>query len=143
MTKEQLLHELAEAFEQIIATATEAAHRNVTRQGDRWGPREVVAHLAGWEVMNATAGMQPLECADEARQIVMDNAVNAAMVTLIGDQSLDTLCGLLRQAYQRDIEILRKLDDTFFHPGEYVYERTKAVLERCQEHMEGLVPNRS
>ena len=40
MSKEQLLQELAEAFKQLIATATEAAHRGVTRQGDKWGPRE-------------------------------------------------------------------------------------------------------
>jgi hypothetical protein len=51
MSKEQLLQELAEPFEQLIGTATEAAQRGVTRQGDTWGPREIVAHLAGWEVM--------------------------------------------------------------------------------------------
>src|SRR6266567_95774 len=51
MSKEQLLQELAEAFEKLIKTATEAAQRGVTPKGDRWGPREIVAHLAGWEVM--------------------------------------------------------------------------------------------
>jgi hypothetical protein len=51
MSKEQLLQELAEPFEQLIGTATEAEQRGVTRQGDTWGPREIVAHLAGWEVM--------------------------------------------------------------------------------------------
>jgi hypothetical protein len=145
MSKEQLLQELAEAFEQLIRTAMEAAQQGVTRQGDRWGPREVVAHLAGWEVMatvripKIAAGMPPLEEADEARQAVMDDAINATIVTMVGDQSLETLCGLLRQAYQRDVEILRKLDDTFFHPGEYVYERTRSVIEHCQEHSQGLV----
>jgi hypothetical protein len=47
VSKEHLLQELAEAFEQLIRTATEAAQRGVTRQEDRWGPREIVAHLAG------------------------------------------------------------------------------------------------
>ncbi len=145
MSKEQLLQEFADAYEQLIGTATEAAQRGVTRQADRWGPRETVAHLAGWEVMatvripRIVAGMPPAEFADATQQTVMNDAINAALVTLMGDQPLDTLCGMLRQAYQRNVELLRKLDDTFFQPGEYVYERTKAVIEHCQEHMQGLV----
>jgi len=43
MSKEQLLQEFAEAFEKLIGTASLAAQRGVTRQGDRWGPREIVA----------------------------------------------------------------------------------------------------
>lgn len=145
MSKEQLLQELAKAFEQLIRTATEAAQRGVTRQGDRWGPREIVAHLAGWEVMatvrlpKIAAGMPPLEEADEARQAVMNDAINATIVAMIGEQLLSSVCGLLRQAYQRDIEILRNLDEKFFQPGDYVYERTRAVIEHCQGHMQDLI----
>ena len=145
MSKEQLLQEFAEAYEKLIGTATEAAQRGVTRQGDTWGPREIVAHLAGWEVMatvripRVVAGMPPAEFTDETQQMVMNDAINATIVTMIGDQPLETLCGLLRQAYQRDIEMLSKLDDTFVQPGEYVYERTKDVIEHCQEHMQMLV----
>ncbi len=145
MSKEQLLQELVDAYEKLIGTAIEAAQRGVTRQGDTWGPREIVAHLAGWEVMatvripSITAGMPPFEYADETRQAVMDDAINATIVTMVGDQPLDTVCGMLHQAYQSDVEILRKLDDTFFHPGEYVYERTKAAIEHCQEHIQVLV----
>ena len=145
MSKEQLLQEFAEAYEKLIGTATEAAQRGVTRQGDTWGPREIVAHLAGWEVMatvripKIVAGMPPLEEADETRQAVMNDAINATIVTMIGDQPLETLYGLLRQAYHHDIEMLRKLDDTFFQPGEYVYERTKDVIEHCQEHGQELI----
>lgn len=145
MSKEQLLQDLADAFEQLIRTATEAAQRGVTSQGETWGPREVVAHMAGWEVMatvripKIAAGMPPLEEADETRQAVMNDAINATIITMIGEQSLDTVCGILRQAYQRDLEILKKLDETFFQPGEYVYERTKGVIEHCQEHGQELV----
>ena len=148
MSKELLLQELAEAFEQLIGTASLAAQRGVTRQGDRWGPREIVAHLAGWEVMatvripKIAAGMPPFEEADEARQAVMNDAINATIVTMVGEQPLDTVCGILRQAYQRDVEMLRKLDDTFFQPGEYVYERTKDVIEHCQEHSQELILDR-
>ena len=147
MSKEQLLQELADAFEQLIGTATEAAQCGVTRQGDTWGPREIVAHLAGWEVMatvrvpHMVAGMPPLEFADETQQTAMDDAINATIVAMIGEQSLASVCGLLRQAYERDIEMLRKLDDTFFQPGDYVYERTKAAIEHCQEHLQELVLN--
>ncbi len=145
MSKEQLIQELAEAFEQLITTATEAAQRGVTRQGNGWGPREIVAHLAGWEVMatvripRIVAGMLPLEESDEARQEVMNDAINATIVTMIGDQSFETVCSILRQAYQHDIELLETLDDTLFQPGQYVYERTIGVLEHCQEHREMLV----
>jgi hypothetical protein len=142
MSKEQLLQELADAFEQLIAAATSAARRGVIRQGDTWGPREIVAHLAAWEVIatmrvpHIAAGMPPFEYADETQQSVMDDAINLTAVTLIGDQSLDTVCGILRQAYQRDVEMLRKLDEKFFQPGVYVYERTKAAIEHCQEHIQ-------
>jgi hypothetical protein len=90
-------------------------------------------------VPHVVAGMPPAEFADETQQTVMNDAINATIVTMVGEQPLDTVCGILRQAYQRDVEMLRKLDDTFFQPGEYVYERTKDVIEHCQEHLQGLV----
>ena len=145
MSKEQLLQKFAEAYEQLIETASLAAQRGVTQRRDRWGPREIVGHLAGWEVMASVriprivAGMPPAEFADQTQRTVMNDAINAVMVTLMGEQSLETLCGMLRQAYQRNVEMLRKLDDTFFQPGQYVYERTKDVIEHCQEHLQGLV----
>ncbi|HEV7127778.1 MAG TPA: hypothetical protein VGN32_10090 [Ktedonobacterales bacterium] len=140
MSKAQLLRELADAFEQLIVTATEAAQLGVTRDGATWGPREIVAHLAGWEIMatvrvpRIAAGMAPFEEADETRQAVMDEALNATMVTLVGDQALASLCGILRQAYRQDIAMLEGLDDSHFQPGAYVYERTRGVIEHCQEH---------
>ena len=144
MSKEQLLQDFVAAYEQLIETASLATQRDMTHQGNMWGPREIVAHLAGWEVMatvripKIVAGMPPAEFADETQQTVMNDAINAAIVTLIGDQPLDILCGMLRQAYQRNVEMLKNLDDTFFQPGEYVYERTKDVIEHCQEHIEML-----
>ena len=145
MAKELLLKEFAQAYEQLIETATLTAQRGVTKERDGWGPREIVAHLAGWEVMASVriprivAGMPPAEFIDPTQQTVMNDAINAAMVTLIGEQPLKTLCDLLRQIYQRNVEMLRSLDDRFFQPGEYVNERTKAVIEHCQEHMQQLV----
>jgi hypothetical protein len=81
--------------------------------------------------------MPPIEVADEAQAEVMTDAINATIVTMAGYQSLDELCGLLRHAYQRDLANLRGLDERFFQPGEYVYERTRGAIEHCQEHLEG------
>jgi hypothetical protein len=145
MAKEQLLQEFAEAYEQLIETATLAAQHGVSQSQDGWGPREIVGHLAGWEVMASVriprivAGMPPAEFTDPTQQTMMNDAINAAMATLIGEQPLKTLCDLLRQIYQRNVEMLRSLDDRCFQPGEYVNERTKAVIEHCQEHMQQLV----
>lgn len=146
MTRERLLQELASAFERLIAAATAADQRGMPANADGWGPREFVAHLAGWEVMatvripRIAAGMAPLEEPDEERSQVMTDAINATIVAMTGDQSLEQVCGILRQAYQRDLAILRTLDERFFQPGEYVYERTLGVIEHCQEHIEDMAP---
>ncbi len=91
MSKEQLLQEFADAYEQLIGTASLAAQRGVTRQGDTWGPREIVAHLAGWEVIatvhvpKVAAGMPPLFMyADKTQQTALNEALNATMVALVG-----------------------------------------------------------
>jgi len=145
MSKELLLHEFAEAYEELIEKASLEVQRGVTQKQGRWGPREIVGHLAGWEVMASVriprivAGMLPAEFTDAMQQTMMNDAINAAMITLIGDQPLETLSGMLRQTYQRNVELLRSLDDRFFQPGEYVYERTKSVIEHCQEHMQQFV----
>lgn len=147
LSKEQLLREFAAAYERIIATATEAAQRGMTSAADGWGPREAIAHLAGWEVMAMVrvpaivGGMAPLEFADGAQNKVMDDAINLAFATLVGDQPLGAVCGILRQAYQRNAAWLSTLDDRFFQPGEYVYERTKGCVEHCQEHGQMLLPS--
>ena len=98
--------------------------------------------MATVRVPKIAAGMPPLEEADKARQAVMNDAINATIITMIGEQSLDTVCGILRQAYHHDIDILRKLDETFFQQGEYVYERTRSVIEHCHEHSQELVVTR-
>jgi hypothetical protein len=142
LPKAQLLQAFASAYENLIATATAAEQRGMTRQGDSWGPREIVAHLAGWEVMATVripaivAGMPPIEETDPAREAVMNNAINATIVTMVGEQSLEVICGLLRRAYQQNLAFLQTLDDTSFQPGTYVFERTRGVIEHCQEHSE-------
>ncbi|GCE28999.1 hypothetical protein KDA_44830 [Dictyobacter alpinus] len=142
MPQEQLLQKFADAYEQTIAAATEATQRGITGKANKWGPREIIAHLAGWEVLAAqripyiAAGMAPFAESDEQRQSIMDNALNAMMVTMIGDQSFEQVCGILRHAYQDTIAMLRKLDEKSFQPGTYAYERTVDVLDHCKEHID-------
>ncbi|HKD77233.1 MAG TPA: ClbS/DfsB family four-helix bundle protein, partial [Ktedonobacterales bacterium] len=145
LSREQLIQELMSAYEQLIVAATEADRRGVIRRGNTWGPREVVVHLAGWEIIavghiSGVAAGKPsaFATAGEAWQHVMDDAINQALVTLAGEQSLDTLCDILRQAYQRDIERLMTLDDAIMQPGAYAYERTMGDIDHCREHTKAL-----
>jgi hypothetical protein len=80
--------------------------------------------------------MPPAEFADPTQSRVMNDAINATIVTMVGDQPLETLCSMLRQAYGRTLEILSQVDQGHFQPGEYVNERTQAVIEHCHEHIE-------
>jgi hypothetical protein len=66
----------------------------------------------------------------------MNEAINTAFVTLAAEQSVERLSGILRRAYQRTAEILAQVDVAAFRPGEYVYERTRGVIEHCQEHID-------
>jgi hypothetical protein len=142
MSKEQLIQEFAAAYERLIAAALRADQRNASGQGGAWGPRAVVAHLAGWEAMAnvripaIVGGMPPAEFADPEQGRVMNDAINSAFVALAGDQSVEALCGVLRHAYQRTVDTLDPVDEALFRPGEYVYERTRGVVEHCQEHIE-------
>jgi len=95
--------------------------------------------MARVRIPRIVAGMPPAEFIDPTKQTVMNDAINAAMVTLMGEQSLEALCDMLRQTYQRNIELLRTLNERYFQSGDYVYERTKAVIDHCQEHRQQLV----
>jgi hypothetical protein len=79
--------------------------------------------------------MPPLEFADERQATVMNDAINATIVTLAGEQSLAVLCGILRRAYQGTIATITPLDERHYQPGAYVYERTRSVIGHCQEHI--------
>jgi hypothetical protein len=94
--------------------------------------------MASVRIPRTVAGMPPAEFADPVQENAMIDAINAACLTLMGEQSLDTLCSILRQAYQQNVEMLKSLDNRFFQPGDYVYERTESVIEHCHEHTEQL-----
>lgn len=140
-SKEQLIQRLAEIHEQLIEAATRAHQRGVTCSGSAWGPREVVAHVAGWEAMAAVripkivAGIPPIVYASKEQHDASDDNINATVIAMIGNQSFEEVCGLLRKANQRDIQILRDLDDSLFVPDNYVYWRIEAAIDHCNEHI--------
>ncbi|HEX9036889.1 MAG TPA: GNAT family N-acetyltransferase, partial [Ktedonobacterales bacterium] len=142
MTKDELLRQFAAEYERLIAVAALASQRGVTREGELWGPREVVAHLAGWEVMAnvripaIVAGIPPAEFANPRQDTMMNNAINTAFVAMAGEQSLEMLSATLRRAYLRSADILRDVDERLFQPDEYVYERTLGAIWHCREHID-------
>lgn len=144
LSKEQLIQKLADIHEKLIEAATRAHHRGVARNGNAWGPREVVAHMAGWEAM-ATAriprlltGIPPINYVSKEQHDTSDDSINATVITMIGNQSFETVCGILREANQRDIQMLNELNDALFVPGSYVYGRTEAAIDHCNEHIQAL-----
>jgi periplasmic divalent cation tolerance protein len=144
ISKEQLIHGLINAHENVAIEATAAYERGIRRTEDAWGPREILAHIAGWEVMaiaripQILAGVPPVRYETAEQHANMDNAINATVVTMIGDQPFEAIRDIFRQCYQRDAQLLRGLDEALFVPDSYVYERTRAAIDHCYEHAQAL-----
>src|SRR6266567_734613 len=133
--KEQLLQTLNEAHKQLIAAAVDAHKRVNVREGE-WGPREVLAHIMGWEA--EAAARIPLLVAGHLPVKYSDETFNAAIITAIGNQPFDEICNLLRQAHQRLIGVLTTLDDDIFVPGNPVHTRVEAIIHHNLEHAHAL-----
>ena len=137
--KDQLLCAFGEAHERLINAAAAAATRGVSREGDL-GPREVLAHIVGWEA-EATERI-PLLVAGSPALTYDDHAFNAAVLTVLGDQPFEVVRDMLRRTHQRLAQMLSTLEDTAFVPGNSVYERVKAQIRHSDEHaqqLDGLV----
>lgn len=142
MSKEQLVQELADTYEQAIVLALQGRQVHPAA----WGAREIIAHLAGWEIITGVrlpgivAGMSPVACPDRAQQLLMDDAINAALVGMIGDQSLAAICELLRRAYRSTLSVLQTFDDRCFQLDAPVYAYVRESIEHCLEHRGQLLP---
>jgi hypothetical protein len=127
--KMQLLGAFNQAHEQLIATAIQA-HQHREASASVWGPREILAHIMGWEAAAIPytayllAGNPPAETDDDS--------FNAAIITAIGNQSFEDICELLRQTHQRLIAVLSELDETDFAPLHS--RRVEAMTHHCLEH---------
>lgn len=136
ISKDKLLQELGEAHERLIAAATAVFERGVVLPGQKWGPREVMAHIAGWEAK--AIEMIPRVMVGESLVAFDHDAFNATVITLLGNQSFDAVRDILRQTYQQDITLLTSLDESVFVSGNYVYDRVKAAIRHNDEHTEEL-----
>jgi hypothetical protein len=131
-TKEQLLGAFDEAHEKLIEAANAAVERGVVAQGGSWGPREILAHIAGWAV-EATERL-PKIIAGAPALVYDDDAFNAAIITILGDQSYTQVQNIGEWTHQHFVQMLRVQDDSVFVPGNPVYERVKAVIQHHLQH---------
>src|SRR6266581_4160235 len=134
--KVEILQQLENAHEQLVIAATTASARGITRQGDRWCPREVLAHIVGWSteaterIPRIIAGEPPLKYDDEA--------FNVAILTVLGNQSFETALEMFRQSHLRYMQMLIAQDDAVFESSHPVYRRIQAVIQHHHEHAQGL-----
>jgi hypothetical protein len=134
--KEELIQQFEKAHEQLVLAATAASARGITRQGDRWGPREVLAHIVGWST-EATERI-PRIIAGEPPLVYDDEAFNVAIITVLGDQPFDIVLDMFRRSHRRYVQMLVAQDEAVFVPGHPVYRRIQAVIQHHQEHAQGL-----
>ncbi len=134
--KEELHHQFKQAYKRLASSASAAAARGITQRGEQWGPREVLAHIVGWNaeaterIPRILAGELPLKYDDEA--------FNTAIITVLGDQPFDVFLDMFRQSHQHYIQMLSAQDEAVFVPGHPVYRRIQAVVEHHYEHAQGL-----
>ena len=131
--REQLLQTLDEAHNRLIAAALNAAKRGMK---DPWGPREILAHVVGWEAL--VIDRLPRLLAGEEPLAFDVDATNVAMITLIGEQPIEIFCAMLPKVHQRFLDIPEVKEDTSFIPGHRVYERVHLAIEHSLEHAEVL-----
>ena len=96
----------------------------------------MLAHSVGWEA--EAIERIPLLVGGAPALTYDDDAFNAAVVTVLGDQPFEVVRDMLRRTHQRFAQMLSTLEDTAFVPGSNVYERVKAQIRHSDEHTQQL-----
>ena len=65
-------------------------------------------------------------------------ALNAAYISLPGEQSFEHALTITHQTHQGFVQMLKAQDENIFVSGNYVYERMKRVIDHHLEHSSGL-----
>jgi hypothetical protein len=142
--KEQLLQAFDEAYEQLITAATKAAGHGIEVLGDEWGPREILAHIVGWAAQatemlpQVIAGLPPQAYVSELQHATIDDAFNAAFITLLGNQTFEQVLTLADQTHQKFVQMLKAQDESIFVPDNPVYLRMKRVIDHYLQHTQEL-----
>jgi hypothetical protein len=136
-SKERLIHAFDQAHERLLLAATNAVQRGESSSEGEWGPREILAHIAGWGA-EATYRL-PKVAQGEPPLKYDDDAFNAAVIVMIGNQSFEEISTILQRTHERFVQMLQALDEPIFVPGNPVYERLRAVIEHHIEHTQGFM----
>jgi len=142
--KEQIIQAFDEAYEKLITATIRATEQGAATQSDKWGPREILAHIVGWaaqatEILpQIIAGLPTQTYASDSQHNAIDEAFNAAYITLLGDQSFEQVLSLAHRSHQRFVQMLKAQNESIFVPGNYVYERMKRVIDHHLEHAQEL-----
>ena len=77
-----------------------------------------LAHIAGWaaeatvRIPQVVAGSAPVVYADGAQHGAINDAFNAAVIMIAGNQSFDQVSAIMQQTHQRFVHILQAQDDS-------------------------------
>jgi hypothetical protein len=131
--RNRMLQALEDAHEQVVIAAIYATERGAK---GTWGPCEILAHIVGWEVIaiECLPGLLP----SEAPAPLTYDAMNKAMVTLIGNQPIEVFCDMLHQAHERFVQMPQVQDEASYVPGNPIYERICAAIGHSLEHVQEL-----
>ncbi len=142
--KEQIIQAFDQAYEQLIAAATTAEAQGTKMQGSEWRPREILGHIVGWAAQataflpQVIAGLPSQTYASDLQHNAIDEAFNAAFITLIENQSFEQVLTLAHKTHQCFMQMLREQDESIFVPGNAVHERMKRVIDHHLEHAQEL-----
>ncbi len=143
MSKDELLGAFAEAHDDLLIAADAAVTRGDPHGADgyEWGVREVLAHIAGWEV-EATQRLPQLMAGAPARDYDADT-FNVDAVAAHEAQSLHEVRASLERAYARLVTLLDGLDEATFAPGGVAREWVTALTRHNHEHARALMGRRA
>jgi hypothetical protein len=145
LTKEQIIEAFDNAYNRLInLTITTQKTNSSTNSTNGWGPREILAHIAGWASQATTfmpqviAGIPPQTFYNENQHTAIDDTFNVSFITLIGNQSFEQILNIANQTHQDFKDMLLAQHENIFVPGNYLYERLKRVILHYLDHAQEL-----
>ena len=145
LTKEQIIEAFDNAYNRLINhTITTQKTNSSTNSTNGWGPREILAHIAGWASQATTfmpqviAGIPPQTFYNENQHTAIDDTFNVSFITLIGNQSFEQILNIANQTHQDFKDMLLAQHENIFVPGNYLYERLKRVILHYLDHAQEL-----
>ncbi len=100
---------------------------------ERWGPHEILAHIAAWEA-EALLRIPLIAEGSPAKKCNADE-FNTQAVVAVNGQSFQQVYQLLCQTHQKLVRLLAILDDEHFVPGGGAHEWITALIQHSEEHI--------